>query len=101
VPIVNDGRKVRRAAAQKCSTWLLFTLKRRGIQVPEDVAVIGFDNVEDAALALDPELTSIDHNDEEIGRKMVELVLASGRERASSPPSSYTVKPRLVLRESA
>jgi LacI family transcriptional regulator len=55
---------------------ILRTLRRRGLRVPEDVAVAGFDD-ERAALLLDPQLTTARQPYQEMGASAVELLLAS------------------------
>ncbi|MEP1444534.1 MAG: LacI family DNA-binding transcriptional regulator [Paraglaciecola sp.] len=52
----------------------VFELKRMGIRVPQDVSVVGFDNIKVSAF-IDPPLTTIDQPAHEMGRKAVEVVL--------------------------
>jgi DNA-binding LacI/PurR family transcriptional regulator len=56
----------------------LAELRRRGRRVPEDVAVVGFDDVEMAALA-EPPLTTLRQRTVDQGRLMVRLYLARHR----------------------
>ncbi len=51
----------------------MHTLLRRGFRIPDDVAIIGFDNIEDAEFSMPP-LTSIDPGREQIARTAVELL---------------------------
>ena len=44
-------------------------LRERGIAVPGDVAVVGFDNWDVMATAARPPLTSVDMNLEQLGRE--------------------------------
>jgi LacI family transcriptional regulator len=69
-----------------------------GLRVPEDVSVIGFDNVPESALC-DPPLTTIDQSIKELGARAVRLLLAliDGREVPASPVMLPT---RLVVRRS-
>lgn len=59
-------------------------LRQQGIRVPEDVAIVGFDNWEAIANASRPTLTTIDMNLAEIGRYAAESLLAllSGEHRS-------------------
>jgi LacI family transcriptional regulator len=50
-------------------------LRRRGLRVPEDVSVIGFDNQMDLAAGLDPPLTTIALPHEAMGRWAVNRLL--------------------------
>ena len=56
-------------------------LRERGIAVPKDVAIVGFDNWEVMTLAARPQLSSIDMNLSTLGREAGEALLAimSGR----------------------
>jgi DNA-binding LacI/PurR family transcriptional regulator len=76
-------------------------LKRRGYRVPQDVAVVGFDNREFASL-LDPELTAIDHRHLICAEAMMNLVIRLVEE-GSIPPSQrgVMIAPTLVVRQSS
>jgi len=54
---------------------VLRTLRRRDLRVPEDVAVVGFDD-ETAAVLVDPQLTTVRQPYEDLGSTAVELLLA-------------------------
>jgi LacI family transcriptional regulator len=51
-------------------------LRERGVRVPDDVAIVGFDNWEPIASAARPALTTIDMNLTEVGRYAGESLLA-------------------------
>lgn len=71
---------------------------KRGIRVPADVGVVGFDNVEEAAL-LKPALTTMNTHLEIIGGKAVEILV----HKLQDPKwrwGNETIAPELVLRES-
>ena len=51
-------------------------LRERGIRVPQDVAIVGFDNWEIVAAATRPPLTTIDMNLQELGREAGTAVLS-------------------------
>jgi LacI family transcriptional regulator len=72
-------------------------LQGRGVQVPRDVAVAGFDNVPLCGL-LQPQLTSVDVRGGQQGESMIaELHGLISRERQ---PSVVLIEPQLVERES-
>lgn len=73
-------------------------LRERGVRVPDDVAVMGFDNWEVVAADTRPPLTSVDMNLEEIGRSAARALFAA---LEGSPRSGVESLPcRLVLRAS-
>jgi DNA-binding LacI/PurR family transcriptional regulator len=77
----------------------LFALLRLGRRVPEDVAVVGFDD-SSSALACDPPLTTVRQPVEEMAAEMARLLLkqiAAGDERVPS----VVFHPTLVIRDSA
>ncbi|MFE7859896.1 LacI family DNA-binding transcriptional regulator [Streptomyces sp. NPDC057403] len=73
-------------------------LRERGLDVPGQIAVVGYDNWDTMALACRPPLTTIDMNLTEIGRiaalKLLEAI------DAEPTPGAHTVPCRLVVRES-
>ncbi|MDG2497471.1 MAG: LacI family DNA-binding transcriptional regulator [Aquiluna sp.] len=85
-----------------CSNDLMATaamavLKDIGKQVPEDVAVVGFDN-SPTALRTNPALTSVDQNPEEYAKALSEILLAqmSGEPRVES----VILPTKIIWRES-
>ena len=74
-------------------------LRERGVRVPEDVSVVGFDNWEIVAAATRPPLTTVDMNLKELGREAGRLVL----ELAEGKPVKPGVRKlpcKLVVRQS-
>ena len=75
------------------------TLRAAGRRIPDDVALVGFDNWEPMALGAQPPLTSVDMCLEEVGRAAAELLLAA---IADEPAHGVrTVPSRLVVRQSS
>lgn len=68
------------------------------IRVPEDMAVVAFDDFEWAAL-FRPRLTAVAQPCGDIGRKAAELLLERIHDRSGSPQRIY-FQPELVIRES-
>lgn len=83
----------------------LFELQVRGHRVPDDVAVVGFDDIEDARYSM-PALTTVDPGRREIADTAVELLCRrvrehGGRAGAVVPgPVLHLAQMRLVERES-
>lgn len=75
---------------------LMKQMKRRGIRVPDDVAMVGYDNL-DIAEVIEPGLTSIDQNHDAYADAALDLLEASGRRSVSEV---ITIRPQLVVRES-
>jgi LacI family transcriptional regulator len=71
-----------------------------GLRVPDDVSVVGYDDIPQAAFAVPP-LTTIAQPVEEIGKAAVERLLARVQSPdAAPPPSSQLLPVRLVVRKS-
>lgn len=70
----------------------------RGLRIPDDLSVIGFDDTPMARF-LNPALTSVAQEQRAIGMQAIELVLYQIQQRR---PSRHivTVQPRLIIRES-
>ncbi|WP_188191512.1 LacI family DNA-binding transcriptional regulator [Nonomuraea sp. SYSU D8015] len=76
----------------------LRTLLERGRSVPGDVALAGFDDIEDGRYST-PTLTTISPDKQSIARQAVDLLAARMASRASEP-REIRVPHRLVVRES-
>jgi LacI family transcriptional regulator len=73
-------------------------LKDFNLRVPEDISVIGFDDIKAAAFTL-PRLTTINQPLEEMGRVATQSLL--NRIHNTVPPrDEITVEPELIIRES-
>jgi LacI family transcriptional regulator len=74
-------------------------LRERSVRVPEDVAVVGFDNWDIVAAASRPPLTTVDLNLKALGREAGRLILAlSAGEQVE--PGVRRLPCRLVVRQS-
>ncbi len=73
-------------------------LRELGVRVPDDVALVGYDNWEVIAAATRPPLTTVDMNLHELGRQAGALLLGIIAGLAASDP--IRVPGRLVVRES-
>lgn len=77
----------------------LRVLREREFRVPEQVAIIGFDDVDEAQYSL-PSLTTVDPGRREIARLAVELLLARIDGSDARPPQQVRSHFRIVARES-
>lgn len=79
---------------------LIQRLIARGLRVPDDVAVIGFNNLAFGELLVPP-LTTVDEQDEQVGRHLVGMLIdrIEGRDVPESQ-RHVTVKPELIVRGS-
>lgn len=73
-------------------------LYRAGLSVPQDISVIGYDDIE-LARYLTPPLTTIHQPQEELYRKAVDTLLAR-IQGADDEPRLITLEPTLIQRES-
>ncbi|MEU0071411.1 LacI family DNA-binding transcriptional regulator [Streptomyces sp. NPDC006332] len=88
-------------ASDLMASGALQTLRESGRRVPEDVAVVGFDDLAEIAESTDPPLTTVHQDVEEMGRLMARLLFDITQNPGAPTRSSVVVPTRLVLRESA
>ncbi|MEZ5670597.1 MAG: LacI family DNA-binding transcriptional regulator [Alphaproteobacteria bacterium] len=74
-------------------------IQRRGLRIPDDIAVVGYDDQEFAA-GLQPPLTTLALPHAQIGRRAAEMLLAHRGDRPL-PPETVKVACPLVRRDSA
>ena len=86
------------AASDQMAAGAIKYIKSKGLSVPEDIAVTGFDNIELASI-IDPELTTISQPSLEIGQVAMKMMhkLISGEEILTS---KVILEAKLVIRES-
>ncbi|MDQ8706284.1 LacI family DNA-binding transcriptional regulator [Streptomyces sp. LHD-70] len=98
------------AANDLTAAGALRVLHEHGRRVPEDVAVVGFDDMEPVAEQTSPPLTTVRQDIEEMGRLMARLLLRAlerGGDQGSPPedpvtaPASVITPTALVRRASA
>ena len=70
-----------------------------GRRVPDDVCVVGFDDIPEAAF-LTPSLSSVRQDFAEVGRRSVALMLEQ-IEQGRRGPASSSVEPELYVRQSS
>lgn len=74
-------------------------LKDVGLRVPEDVSVVGFDDIQSAAYST-PSLTTVRQPLFEMGQRGAKILLDRIANRDGNYPSEIIVEPELVIRES-
>ena len=77
----------------------MHTLHKAGCRVPDDIAVIGFDDIEEARFAI-PSLTTIAPDKKRIGELTVSFLLGRIDGTRTGPPDRVEVPFRLIIRES-
>lgn len=75
----------------------LRTLRREGVRVPDEMAVVGYDDVTFAA-ELGTPLTSVRQPTHALGFRAADMLLAAG---AGAPAEQVVFQPELVVRESS
>ena len=88
-------------ANDQMALGVLHQAHRRGIAVPGDIAVVGFDGMEEAA-QFTPPLTTVVQPLRELGREAVQELLATmDEEPHPGAELRRTLLTRLIVRESA
>jgi LacI family transcriptional regulator len=79
---------------------LMRGLIKRGIAIPRDIAMVGYDDVEFASVLSTP-LTSIRQPKYELGRVAAELLLDEANNPTSHQHKHIMYQPELIVRESS
>lgn len=77
----------------------LRTLHEHGVRVPEQVAVVGWDDVEDGRFS-SPTLTTVQPDKEQIAATAVDMLAARLGDGRDAPPHEVVARHRVVVRES-
>ena len=78
----------------------LFALKEGGLSVPDDIALVGFDDVPIARFA-QPALSTLRVGVYELGRRGLELLADALANPDAEPAEGIVISPELVIRESS
>lgn len=77
---------------------------QKGIQVPQDLAVVGFDGIPESAYYWPP-LTTVYQDQQKLGciavRELVQIIEASQQSKAVVEPKTILLQPELIVRESS
>ena len=85
------------AANDQMALGLIHGLTARGLRVPEDISIVGFDDLPDSRHFLPP-LTTVRQDFAALGALALELLVAAIEETPT--PDSQMIEPRLIVRES-
>ena len=72
--------------------------REHGLRIPDDISIIGFDDIPQASLVY-PKLTTVRQPLEQMGRVAVKMLLEQIEDR-SRPPQRITLTTDLVIRDS-
>jgi GntR family transcriptional regulator, arabinose operon transcriptional repressor len=86
------------ASTDHVAVGLMQSAQRNGLRVPDDLALVGFDNLEFTA-ALNPPLTTVAQTFSDIGYQAANLLM-SRIEGLGGPPRHIEVPANLIVRES-
>jgi LacI family transcriptional regulator len=86
------------AGNDRMALGAMHAIRNRGLRIPEDIAIAGFDDIDESAWFAPP-LTSVAQPLAEMGRQAVRTLLAEVRDE-SMPPSTIPLDAELVIRES-
>lgn len=86
------------AANDLMAVGVMEAIRHRGLQIPDDISVVGFDDIPQSLITY-PQLTTVHQSLEQMGRIAVQLLLEqiSNPER---PPRRITLATQLIKRES-
>jgi LacI family transcriptional regulator len=76
----------------------------KGLQVPQDLAVVGFDGIPETAYYWPP-LTTVYQDQQKLGgtavRELVQIIEANQQDKAVIEPKTILLQPELIVRESS
>jgi DNA-binding LacI/PurR family transcriptional regulator len=87
------------AAGDNCAAGLLTVAREQGVRIPEDIAIVGFDDLLIAQLST-PALTTIRQPLKEMAEAAYKMAVVE-RDEILHKPKNVIFKPELVVRQSA
>jgi DNA-binding LacI/PurR family transcriptional regulator len=78
---------------------VLSAIRKRGLCVPNDLSVVGFDDIVQAAY-LNPPLTTVAYPKQKIGEQAAQLLIDLMEDKTDEPPHTTTLDVFLIERES-
>lgn len=77
--------------------WIMRGLEKRGVKVPGDISVMGFDNI-DMGMFVNPKLSTIDQCAYEMGAMAAEMLVSSFKDNTRQCVTIF-MEPKLIARE--
>lgn len=75
-------------------------INERGLKIPDDISVVGYDDIEVASI-ISPKLTTVSQPFYDMGKNAAELLLKRIKEDTEAIPQTILLPTKLVIRESA
>ena len=75
-------------------------LQQRGVRVPQDVAIVGYDDIDFASAAMVP-LSSVRQPRHQIGRTAADLLIEEADDTGAHKHRQVVFEPELIIRESS
>ncbi|WP_433514749.1 LacI family DNA-binding transcriptional regulator [Nonomuraea sp. CA-143628] len=86
------------AANDQMALGVMRAMIQAGRRIPEDVSIVGFDDIEESAY-LSPSLTTVRQDFDVVAERIVSLMIDQ-IETGTAPPATAFVPPQLIVRES-
>lgn len=89
------------SASDYCAMGAMAILKKKGFEIPGDVAIVGFSNESFTSL-VDPPMSTVDQHSKKMGQFTANMFLKRMNNSASvHTPSRTVLNPELIIRESS
>lgn len=76
-----------------------YAIQMKGLRIPDDISIVGYDNIELASL-VKPALTTVEQPTYEIGKSAAELVVSRIRDSRKSAHHTVLLPTKLIVRNS-
>lgn len=74
-------------------------LKERNLQIPKDISVVGFDDIQTSSI-IEPQLTTINQNSYDMGYESANILIKNLEKKEVSDIEKMIFKPKLIIRSS-
>ena len=78
---------------------IIKALKERGIKIPQDISIVGFDDIQTANI-IEPQLTTIKQNSYDMGYESASILINNLENKEINNIEKMIFKPELVIRSS-